>query len=105
MAAPAPRRPTGSRTSNTRGTMYHGTVPPLVAAPDLSFTAPAGITLAAALRAQLPGKTWREVRRLVERGKVTVGGTVELDPARRLAGGETLELRVSAPTPEPPPVE
>lgn len=70
--------------------------------PDLTFPAPAGATLAAALRGQLPGKTWREVRRLCERGKVKVGGTVEVDPARRLGGGETIEVRADAPTPAPP---
>jgi 23S rRNA pseudouridine1911/1915/1917 synthase len=70
--------------------------------PDLQFTAPAGVTVAAALRAQLPGKTWREVRRLCERGKVSVGGAVELDPARRLAGGESVEVRADAPAPEAP---
>jgi 23S rRNA pseudouridine1911/1915/1917 synthase len=71
-------------------------------APDLAFAAPAGITLAAALRGQLPDRTWRDVRRLCERGKVTVGGAVELDPARRLSGGEAIELRTAAPTPAPP---
>ena len=70
--------------------------------PDLSFVAPAGATLAAALRAQLPGRTWREVRRLCERGKVSVAGAVTLDPARRLSGGEAIEVRADAPTPEPP---
>jgi len=58
--------------------------------------------VAAALRGQLPGKTWREVRRLCERGKVTVAGAVELDPARRLDGGEAIEVRADAPTPERP---
>jgi 23S rRNA pseudouridine1911/1915/1917 synthase len=74
-------------------------------APDLAFTAPAGVTVAAALRPHLPGKSWREVRRLCERGKVTVGGVVELDPARRLGGGEAIEVRGDAPVPAPPPVE
>jgi 23S rRNA pseudouridine1911/1915/1917 synthase len=74
-------------------------------APDLSFTAPAGVTVAAALRTQLPGRSWREVRRLVERGKVTVGGAVEQDPARRLGGGESIEVRADAPTPAPPAME
>jgi 23S rRNA pseudouridine1911/1915/1917 synthase len=76
-----------------------------MADPDLSFTAPAGVTLAAALRVQLPGKSWREVRRLCERGKVSVGGAVELDPARRLAGGEAVEVRADAPVPLPPAAE
>ncbi|HXU83806.1 MAG TPA: RluA family pseudouridine synthase, partial [Polyangia bacterium] len=76
--------------------------PRLPRSPDLSFAAPAGVTVAAALRGQLPGKTWREVRRLCERGKVTVAGAVELDPARRLDGGEAIEVRADAPTPERP---
>lgn len=76
------------------------------APPDLSFAAPAGgVTVAAALREKLPGRSWNEVRRLCERGKVTVGGTVELDPARRLAGGETIELRAAARTPDAPMAE
>jgi 23S rRNA pseudouridine1911/1915/1917 synthase len=70
--------------------------------PDLTFAAPAGATLAAALRGQLAGRTWREVRRLCERGKVSVAGALELDPARRLAGGEPIEVRADAPTPAPP---
>jgi 23S rRNA pseudouridine1911/1915/1917 synthase len=73
--------------------------------PDLSFAAPAGVTVAAALRTQLPDKSWRDVRRLCERGKVTVAGLIELDPARRLAGGEAIELRASAPTPAAPMAE
>jgi 23S rRNA pseudouridine1911/1915/1917 synthase len=71
-------------------------------APDLSLTAPPGVTVAAALREKLPGKSWSEVRRLVERGKVTVNGAVVVDPARRLTGGETLELRSTAPVPDAP---
>jgi 23S rRNA pseudouridine1911/1915/1917 synthase len=70
--------------------------------PDLAFNAPAGLTVAAALRQQLPGRSWNEVRRLCERGKVSVAGTVELDPARRLAGGEPIEVRVAARTPDAP---
>jgi 23S rRNA pseudouridine1911/1915/1917 synthase len=73
--------------------------------PDLSFPAPPGLTLAAALREKLPGRSWSEVRRLCERGKVTLDGAVELDPARRLAGGEAVELRAAARTPDAPPVE
>jgi 23S rRNA pseudouridine1911/1915/1917 synthase len=36
---------------------------------------------------------------------VTVAGLIELDPARRLAGGEAIELRASAPTPAAPMAE
>jgi 23S rRNA pseudouridine1911/1915/1917 synthase len=70
--------------------------------PDLAFAAPPGVTLAAALRDQLPDKSWRDVRRVCERGKVSVGGAIELDPARRLLGGELIELRATAPTPAAP---
>src|SRR5687767_14168968 len=61
-----------------------------------SFVAPAGGTLAAALRAQLPGSTWNDVRRLCASGKVTVAGAVETEPARRLTGGEEVAWRLSA---------
>src|SRR5688572_18121558 len=70
--------------------------------PDLSFEATPNATVAAALRGRLPQRSWSEVRRLCERGKVTVDGTVELDPARRLAGTETIELRTTAPVPDAP---
>jgi 23S rRNA pseudouridine1911/1915/1917 synthase len=70
--------------------------------PDLRFPAPAGGTLAAALRVQLPERSWSEVRRLCERGKVTVDGKVEVDPARRLNAGQTVELRSAARVPAPP---
>jgi 23S rRNA pseudouridine1911/1915/1917 synthase len=45
------------------------------------------------------------VRRLVERGKVSVNGTVVVDPAQRLAGGETIELRTTARVPDAPMAE
>ncbi len=67
-----------------------------------SFPAVGGETLAAALRRHLSGRegpTWSEVRRLCERGKVTVDGQVELDPARRLEAGQTVEVRPAARTP------
>jgi 23S rRNA pseudouridine1911/1915/1917 synthase len=73
--------------------------------PDLSFTAPGGVTVAAALRDRIPDKSWSEVRRLCERGKVTIDGVVTLEPARRLAGGETVELRATARTPDAPMAE
>ena len=64
-----------------------------------TFTAAAGITLAAALRGALPGSSWNEVRRLVASGKVTVDGAAVTDPSLRLAGGEALAWRLSAPDP------
>lgn len=63
---------------------------------ELAFEAPAGQTLAAALRAHLPGRSWSDVRRFCTSGKVTVAGERETDPARRLAGGELVELRMNA---------
>jgi 23S rRNA pseudouridine1911/1915/1917 synthase len=52
----------------------------------------AGATLAAFLRAQLPGRSWTEVRRLIDTRRVRIGGELYLDPARRLGEGETVEL-------------
>jgi 23S rRNA pseudouridine1911/1915/1917 synthase len=63
------------------------------------FSAPAGVTLAAALRAALPGRSWNELRKLIESGKVSIGGTVALDPALRLQGEEPITWRLSAPDP------
>jgi 23S rRNA pseudouridine1911/1915/1917 synthase len=72
-----------------------------VTEPDLRFDAPEGETVAGALRRQLPGKSWNEVRRLCERGKVTIDGVVELDPARRLRQGQNVEVRATARVPAP----
>jgi 23S rRNA pseudouridine1911/1915/1917 synthase len=60
----------------------------------------AGITLAAFLRAQLPGQSWSEVRRLIEIRRARVRGELCLDPARRLKEGDTVELLVR-PAPRP----
>jgi 23S rRNA pseudouridine1911/1915/1917 synthase len=60
----------------------------------------AGSTLAGLLRLRLPGRSWGVVRRLVEVRRVRVGGELCLDPARRLAEGESVEL-LSAPAPRP----
>src|SRR5438105_1718861 len=51
-----------------------------------------GATLAAALRARLPGQSWSQVRRLVATRRARVNGELCLDPARRVHGGETVEL-------------
>jgi 23S rRNA pseudouridine1911/1915/1917 synthase len=53
----------------------------------------AGMTLAAVLRPRLPGKSWSEVRRLIEVRHVLVGNELCLDPARRLRAGDVVELR------------
>jgi 23S rRNA pseudouridine1911/1915/1917 synthase len=63
----------------------------------------AGATLAAVLRAQLPGQSWRQVRDLVTARRVLVLGELCLDPARRLRAGDTVELLPrSAPRPRQP---
>ena len=56
-------------------------------------------TLAASLRMQLPGQSWSELRALCTSGKITVNGERELNPARRLAGGETVAFNLAAPDP------
>jgi 23S rRNA pseudouridine1911/1915/1917 synthase len=70
-----------------------------------SLVAPPDVTVAAALRAHLPGRSWREVRRLCESGKVTVDDVPALDPARRLGGGERVgwDLARADPGRAPPP--
>lgn len=63
------------------------------------FPAPPGVTLAAALREQLPGRSWRQVRELCASNRVTVDGQVVAEPARRLAGGEVVAWSLVAPDP------
>ena len=57
-------------------------------------------TLAAILRAQLPGQSWKQVRQLIETRHAKVNGELCLDPARRLKEGETVEL-LARPAPKP----
>jgi 23S rRNA pseudouridine1911/1915/1917 synthase len=61
-----------------------------------AFAAPANVTLAAALRAHFPGQSWSALRRLCVSGKVSVSGRMEIDPAARLSGGESIEWRMAA---------
>ena len=63
------------------------------------FLAPANCTVAAALRAHWPGQSWNDVRALCSSGKISVKGERELNPARRLAGGETVAWSLTAPDP------
>jgi 23S rRNA pseudouridine1911/1915/1917 synthase len=56
-------------------------------------------TLAAALRRRLPGRSWADVRRLCESGKVLVDGERALDSARRISDGQRVEIRMAAPRP------
>src|SRR5437867_2791916 len=52
----------------------------------------AGQTLAAALRRWLPGRSWDQVRRLVQSRRVFVSGNLCLDAARRLKEDEVVKL-------------
>jgi 23S rRNA pseudouridine1911/1915/1917 synthase len=52
----------------------------------------AGATLAAFLRTHLPGRSWNEVRRLIETRLVKIAGEMCFDPARRLRAGDQVEL-------------
>ncbi len=73
-------------------------LPPfLVAAPE------DGHTLAKVLRSRLHESqpSWSAVRTLIEGRRVTVGGNVCPDPARRLKEGETVELLAKAPVAPP----
>lgn len=68
-----------------------------------SFTIPsdlAGQTLAALLRAHLPGQSWSQVRQLIAARRARINGDLCLDPARRLKEGDTIEL-LEKPTPKP----
>ena len=54
-------------------------------------------TLAAALRRYAPERSWNNVRALCRSGKVFLNGERELDPAKRMQGGELIDVRESAP--------
>jgi 23S rRNA pseudouridine1911/1915/1917 synthase len=49
-------------------------------------------TLAALLRALLPGQSWSDVRRLIETRRTRINGELCLDPARRVHEGEVVEV-------------
>jgi 23S rRNA pseudouridine1911/1915/1917 synthase len=58
----------------------------------------AGQTLAAVLRALRPGESWARIKALATGRRVAVGGSLCMDPARRLKEGEVVEvLEKSAP--------
>jgi 23S rRNA pseudouridine1911/1915/1917 synthase len=61
----------------------------------------AGKTICQALREFLPDQSWRHIRKLVERRRVTVSGVLCLDVARRLTASENVFL-ADAPFPPPP---
>lgn len=56
----------------------------------------AGLTIAALVRELAPGTSWSQARDLCRGGRVWVNGAAALDPARRLAGGEAVEIRSAA---------
>jgi 23S rRNA pseudouridine1911/1915/1917 synthase len=55
-----------------------------------------GQTLAAVLRSLRPGESWSKVRALATGRRVAVGGTLCMDPARRLKEGEVVEVLARA---------
>lgn len=60
----------------------------------------AGQTLAATLRAQIPGLSWSKIRQHIAARRVQINGELCLDPARRLKAGDTVTLLgESAPIP------
>src|SRR5947207_2650768 len=60
----------------------------------------AGQTVAALLRALLPGSSWNEARRLVTVRRVRLNGELILDPARRVKEDDVFEL-LARPLPPP----
>src|SRR5262245_33155748 len=56
-----------------------------------------GQTLARFLKSQLQGRSWRDVKGLVETGKVFVDEAPERNPDRRVGAGQRVTLRMSAP--------
>jgi 23S rRNA pseudouridine1911/1915/1917 synthase len=61
-------------------------------APHTVTAAQAGQTLAAVLRSLRPGESWTHVRALATGRRVAVGGSLCMDPARRLKEGEMVEI-------------
>ena len=47
----------------------------------------------------MPDKSWRQLRELCASGKVTVNGERVIEPAQRLAGGESIALNMGKPDP------
>jgi len=61
-------------------------------------------TIAAALRAWLPGKSWSQVRGLLEGRRVMLSGNICVDPARRLRLSDVVKI-LPNPAPAPPKAE
>jgi 23S rRNA pseudouridine1911/1915/1917 synthase len=51
-----------------------------------------GQTLAALVRRRMPGRSWNQVRRVIETRRVQISGQLCLDPARRLQEKELVEI-------------
>lgn len=60
-----------------------------------------GRTLAAVVRAILPGASWRRAQELCTSGRVTVDGAVATDPAQRLVAGQRLTVDPEGPRRRP----
>lgn len=58
-------------------------------------------TLSAALRRWFPGKSWNDVRKMIETRLVTVNGNLCMDPARRLTTGEVVKVNERPMLPPP----
>src|SRR5262245_64132434 len=71
--------------------------------PQVFRVAPAqvNLTIAAALRQWLPGRSWSDVRRLLSSRHVTVSGNLCLDEGRRLKEEEVVKL-LAHPAAAPP---
>src|SRR5947199_4649838 len=66
--------------------------------PEESLTvsdAQAGATLAAVVRAAIPGTSWSQAKEMCSGGRVTVDGVPATDPARRMSAGERVEIRLA----------
>jgi 23S rRNA pseudouridine1911/1915/1917 synthase len=61
----------------------------------------AGRTLAAALREWLAGRSWSDVRRLIQSRRIQLNGNLCLDEGRRLAEGDVVKLLAHS-APKPP---
>ncbi|HET6281158.1 MAG TPA: RluA family pseudouridine synthase [Polyangia bacterium] len=61
-----------------------------------------GATLAAALRRRLTGRSWNDVRRLCQTGKVLLDGQRALNPAIRVGREQRIDIVMSAPRPQAP---
>ena len=66
--------------------------------------AQAGATLAAVVRGMVPGTSWSQAKEMCSGGRVRVDGVPAPDPARRMSGGERVEIQSSGSTRREPAV-